>query len=199
MIFRTHSVRCLIALALCLLLAACSHEIGWKTKDITGLMPPLQFTLTEDGGATVHAKDFQGHVTLIYFGYTHCPDVCPTTLAKLAAAVNRLPESAAKDVRVLFVTVDPKRDSLERLRTYTTAFGPEFIGLRGNEEELTELTKRYRVTYGYGKPDASGNYEVSHSSAVFVFDRTGAARLMVRSADGVDAVATDLKRLEGEA
>lgn len=162
-------------------------------------MPPLRFALTEDSGNPVQAKDFRGHITLMYFGYTHCPDICPTTLAKLKAAINRLPESAAQNVRVLFVTVDPKRDGLERLRAYTAAFGPQFVGLRGGDAELTQLTKRYRITYGYGKPDANGDYEVSHSSAVFVFDRSGKARLMVRDSDGVDALAADLEHLESTA
>ena len=186
----------LLSLGLCLLLVGCWEDGDWQTKDIAGLMPPLHFTLTQDTGSEVQATDFRGYITLVYFGYTHCPDVCPTTLAKLNAAIARLTE--ARDVRVLFVSVDPKRDVVERLRTYTAAFGPQFVGLRGNDEELSELTKRYRITYGYGKPDDSGDYEVSHSSAVFVFDRAGAARLMVRSGDGVDAIATDLKRLNAE-
>lgn len=177
-----------------LLLAGCSRQ-GWHTKSIAGLMPPLRFTLTEDTGKVVHASDFQGHLTLLYFGYTSCPDVCPETLAKLRAALHRLPNGEGADARVLFVTVDPKRDTPAHLRKYTAHFGPQFIGLRASPEQLTALTKRYRVTYGYGKPDADGNYEVSHSSAVFVFDPRGDARLIIRSSDGVDAVAADLKRL----
>lgn len=186
----------LLSLCLCLLLVGCWEGDDWQTKDIAGLMPPLRFTLTQDSGTEVQATDFRGYITLLYFGYTHCPDVCPTTLAKLNAAIARL--APARDVRVLFVSVDPKRDGLDRLRTYTAAFGPQFVGLRGNDEALSELTKRYRITYGYGKPDDDGDYEVSHSSAVFVFDRAGEARLMVRSSDGVDAIAADLKRLDAE-
>ena len=190
--------RILISAGLCLLLAACSNGADWQTKNITGLTRSLQFTLTEDGGSRVRAEDFRGHITMVYFGYTHCPDVCPSTLAKLKAAINRLPESEAKDIRVLFVSVDPKRDGLERLRSYTAAFGPQFLGLRGNKEELDELSRRYRVGYGYGEPDASGNYEVTHASAVFVFDGAGKARFMIRDPDGVPAIAADLKRLESE-
>lgn len=188
--------RILLSLCLCLLLVGCWEGDEWQTKEIAGLMPPLRFTLTQDSGTEVQATNFRGYITLLYFGYTHCPDICPTTLAKLNAAIARLGQT--RDVRVLFVSVDPKRDGLDRLRTYTAKFGPQFVGLRGNEEELTELTKRYRITYGYGKPGDSGDYEVSHSSAVFVFDRAGEARLMVRSSDGVDAIAADLKRLDAE-
>lgn len=188
-------MRQLLSLALlALLLAGCGRQ-GWHTKNIDGLMPSLRFTLTEDTGRTVNASDFRGHLTMLYFGYTSCPDVCPATMAKLHSALGRLPDGEGADARVLFVTVDPKRDTAKRLREYTAHFGPQFIGLRATPDELTELTKRYRVTYGYGKPDAHGDYEVSHSSAVFVFDPQGKARLIIRSSDGVQAVAADLKRL----
>ncbi len=109
-------------------------------------------------------------MVLLYFGYTHCPDVCPTTLSLLSHAVTALGTDAGQ-VRILFVSVDPARDTLAQLKTYAAAFGPEVVGLRGSEAELKALTKRYRVSYGYGKPDARGDYEVSHSSAVYVFDR----------------------------
>ncbi|HET8701450.1 MAG TPA: SCO family protein [Nitrococcus sp.] len=191
--------RILISIGLCLLLVACGNRAEWQTKGIAGLTKSLHFTLTEDNGSEVRAKDFLGHITMVYFGYTHCPDVCPNTMAKLKAAIDRLPEAQAKAVRVLFITVDPKRDGLERLRSYTAAFGPQFVGLRGNQEELQALARRYRVGYSYGTPDASGNYEVTHASAVFVFDRKGDARFMVRTPDGVNAIAADLKRLENEA
>ncbi|MDN5871087.1 MAG: SCO family protein [Nitrococcus sp.] len=191
--------RILISMGLSLLLSACSDGSHWQTKGIAGLTKSLHFTLMADGGRRVSAQDFFGHIALVYFGYTHCPDVCPTTLAKLKAAIDRLPASTAKDVRVLFVSVDPERDGLERLRTYTAAFGPQFVGLRGSQEQLTKITKRYRVGYGYGEPDASGDYEVSHSSAVFVFDQTGDARFLIRTADQVQAIAADLERLARQA
>lgn len=186
--------RALSVVLLVLLVAACTKQ-DWHTKNITGIMPALRFTLTDDTGKVVNAKQFRGHLTLLYFGYTSCPDVCPATMAKLRAALGRLPNGEGRGARVLFVTVDPKRDTAARLRQYTSHFGPQFIGLRATPDQLTDLTKRYRVTYGYGKPDAQGNYEVSHSSAVFVFDPKGNARLIVRSSDGVDAVAADLRRL----
>jgi protein SCO1 len=192
---------CLSGLRLALLvltglLAACSQNTPpWGLKDLTGLMPPLDFTLTEAGnGATVHGKDFRGKVVLLYFGYTHCPDVCPTTLSLLGRAVAALGKDA-EQVRVLFVSVDPARDSLAELKTYSAAFGPQVVGLRGNDAELKALTKRYRVTYGYGKPDAHGNYEVSHSSAIYIFDRQGEVRLLAGPTDTAPVITTDLERL----
>lgn len=186
----------LAVLVLAGLLAACSKDTApWGLRNVSGLMPPLDFTLTDaSNDATVHGKDFHGKVVLLYFGYTHCPDVCPTTLALLGHAVAALGKEAAQ-VRVLFVSVDPARDTLAHLKTYAAAFGPQVVGLRGSEDELKALTKRYRVTFGYGKPDAHGNYEVSHSSAVYVFDRTGEVRLLADPSDNALVITTDLQRL----
>lgn len=178
------------------LVAACSqNQAPWGLKDITGLMPPLDFTLADAAnGATVHGKNFRGKVVLLYFGYTHCPDVCPTTLSLLGRAVAALGDDAAQ-VRILFVSVDPKRDTLAQLESYAAAFGPQIVGLRGSQDELKALTKRYRITYGYGKPDAYGNYEVSHSSAIYVFDREGESRLLAGPTDSAPVITADLKRL----
>ena len=104
-------------------------------------------------------------------------------------------KAGAADVRVLFVTVDPQRDTESRLHSYVRSFGPEFVGLRGTPSQLAALAKRYRVTYSLGKPDAGGDYEVTHSDAVFVFDRTGRARLLIRPEDPVSAITADLERL----
>ncbi|MDX1610635.1 MAG: SCO family protein [Halofilum sp. (in: g-proteobacteria)] len=182
-----------------LLLAACGEpEPQFKLRDITGLMPELEFELTRaEDGETVTAADYRGGVTVVFFGFTNCPDICPTTLARFAAALDRLEPEAADDVRVLFVSVDPQRDTLERLRGYVNAFGPHFTGLRGPQSELREVTKRYRVTYGYGEPDASGYYDVSHSSAAFVFDRDNEIRLLVRGDDPIADIAHDLGVLAG--
>jgi protein SCO1/2 len=186
----------LAVLLLAGLLAACSqNQAPWGLKDITGLMPALDFTLTDAAnGATVHGKDFRGKVVLLYFGYTHCPDVCPTTLSLLGRAVSALGDDAAQ-VRILFVSVDPERDTLAQLKSYAAAFGPQIVGLRGSQDELKALTKRYRITYGYGKPDAHGNYEVSHSSAIYVFDREGESRLLAGPTDSAPVITADLKRL----
>ena len=178
-----------------LAMAGCDRDARWHLHDITGFMPDLVFTLSDaNTGAQVTAQAFRDKIVLLYFGYTHCPDVCPTTLAKLASAVTSLGQSG-RSVQVLFVTVDPRRDTRAVLRRYTRAFGPEFVGLRGTQEQLMTLAKRYRVTYSYGKPDPKGNYEVDHSSAVFIFDRAGHARLLADPTDGVKAIESDLRRL----
>ncbi|HYQ91109.1 MAG TPA: SCO family protein [Candidatus Competibacteraceae bacterium] len=186
----------LAMLVMLTVLVGCSDEAPpWRTKDITGLMPRLQFALTDEQGKSVSAEDYNGKVTLLYFGYTFCPDVCPMTLGRLASAIKHLDPAAQARVQVLFVSVDPRRDTPTRLRDYTAAFGPEFVGLSGTQEQLQTLTKHYRVTYGYGEPDASGNYAVSHSSAVYVFDPQGKIRLLLRDDDSIKAIAQDLARL----
>lgn len=184
-----------LAVAAALLIACSGGGSHWRTTDISGVMPPLRFTLTDGStGRVVHAADFRGKVVLLYFGYTHCPDVCPTTLANLAASVRAL-GARASQVRILFVSVDPARDTPAVLQQYAAAFGPRVVGLHGNQAELRSLTKRYRVSYGYGKPDAHGDYEVSHSSAVYVFDARGNVRLLARPTDRPQDIAHDLGRL----
>lgn len=190
-----------LMLLLCFAVAGCSSEQSWRTTNITGVMPPLQFTLINENGKVVSASKYVGNgkVNIVFFGYTYCPDVCPTTLARLSGVVKRLPETVAKDIQILFVSVDPARDTPERLAQYTSAFGSRFIGLTGTQKQLRTLTKRYAVTYSYGEKDASGNYPVSHSSAVFVFDREGDVRLLMSAYgpdyDSIEAMAADLKQL----
>jgi protein SCO1/2 len=167
----------------------------WSTKNITGLMPALAFNLTETNrNKPVTAEDYHGKILLMYFGYMNCPDICPTTLKHLQNALTPLGKLASQ-VQVLFVSVDPKRDTVSELKSYTEFFGPQFVGLRGNQDALQKLTKRYRVTYGYDKPDVEGEYTVSHSSAVYVFDRHGNVRLLIRPDDSVAAISHDLKHL----
>lgn len=183
------------ALILTALLAACSgRDSPYTLKDISGLVPTLQFQLTDQDGRAVTAADYRHDLVLLYFGYTACPDECPTTLATLAHALRTLGPQAAQ-VRVLFVSVDPRRDTTAVLKRYVSNFGPQFVGLRGDPAELTALSKRYRIAYHYEQPDKDGNYEVDHSSAIFVFDRDGRARLLGQSDDTAQQVASDLRHL----
>lgn len=182
------------ALATLALLAACSEE-PWQTRDIAGLMPPLTFILTDENGETVSAEKYTDKANLLFFGFTSCPDICPTTLARLSNLLEQLPPEQRDRIQVLFVSVDPGRDTPADLREYTDHFGPRFIGLTGTQEQLRALNKRYRVTYGYGQPDETGFYPVSHSSAVFGFAPGGEVRLLIRRDDSSEAIVSDLKRL----
>lgn len=188
-----------VLLMIVLFLHGCTDsDEKWQTKDITGLMPPLAFTLrSANSKSMVDAQDYRGKILLMYFGYMHCPDVCPMTLSRLQSTVSQLGKRAS-EIRILFVSVDPRRDSLDELGQYVQAFGQQVVGLRGGQQALQELTKRYRVTYGYDKPDADGDYTVSHSSAVYVFDHQGQARLLIRDSDSTEAIRHDLEQLLAE-
>jgi protein SCO1/2 len=191
-------VRSILALALLLVLSACNSETPWSTKDITGFRPDLSFILTDaNHNKPVQAEDFHGQLVVLNFGFTHCPDVCPLSLHQMQNALLKLGDSASQ-VKVLFVSVDPERDSLEALKLYTKNFGPQTIGLRGNEAAVTKLTQMYKISYGAEEAEVDGNYDVYHSSGMYVFDRNGVARLLVRPDDSVDAIANDLQRLLAE-
>jgi len=187
------------ALALSGFLTACStHTAPFNLANIGGLMPDLAFQMSDENGRNVAAHNYRGKVVLLYFGYTSCPDACPTTLVALSQAVSQL-DSAGKRVRVLFVTVDPKRDTTAVLKRYVSAFGPQFTGLHGDDTSLSRLARRYRVAYRLEPPNADGSYAVDHSNAVFIFDSQGRARLLARAGDTPKSIATDLSRLVSNA
>lgn len=190
--------RVLALLAACLALASCDRVMDndGPVRDVSGLVRDLRFTMTDETGRTVHATDFRGAPVLLYFGYTHCPDVCPTTLARLAQAARA---AAPRGLRIVFVTVDPARDTTRQLAQYVHAFGPRVKGLRSGDDELEDVARRYRVAYSRGKPDAQGEYEVMHSSGVFAFDGEGRARLMILPGASEGDIESALRRLAANA
>ena len=177
----------IVALLFALLLAGCSKP-GWHMTDISGGMPRLDFQMRADG-KPVTAADFRGKLVALYFGYTHCPDVCPATLANLTEMLAKV---ASPDVRVLFVTVDPERDTDQVMADYAKAFSPQVVGLRGSPNALAGLARTYRVAYAVKKGPP---YEVMHSNAVFFFDRDGRTRLVTTDTSDAAAMAEDVKRL----
>ncbi len=189
------SLRIVLGLLIGIFITACDQEIDWNSTDISGIMPDLSLALVNTEGAQVTEKDFTGKMNVVFFGYTFCPDICPATLAKLRMAKRQLSPEQQAEINVLFVSVDPDRDTPEHLKRYIGSFGPGFVGLTGTQEQLQSMVRRYRVTYGYGKPDEYGSYEVSHSSAIFVFDPTGNARLLAKDTMPTEALADDLRRV----
>ena len=177
------------ALLLALMLAACGRQ-SFRMTDISGAMPRLKFDMTRaSDGATVNGGTYRGRVVVLYFGYTNCPDICPATLANLTAMLGKL---RSENVQILFVTVDPARDSLAALKQYVKAFSPQIEGLRGSDNQLADLARRYRVAYSV---DPKPPYTVMHSNAVFFFDPTGRIRLVTTSTEDVDGMAEDVERL----
>jgi len=162
--------------------------------DVTGAPWGREFALTDHRGRRVALANFRGKVVMLFFGFTHCPDMCPTTLAMLADAMRHLGEDAA-DVQGLFVTVDPARDSREILSKYVPAFYPTFLGLRSNESELAKIAAEFKVYYRAQPPNAQGSYSVDHSGQVFVFDRAGRLRLVFTQQTKVEDIVHDLEAL----
>jgi protein SCO1/2 len=183
-IFRTKN---LFAGIFCLLLSACHHNLSPQDVNITGLVPNLALSMTDvQTGAPVTQADFAGKTTLLYFGYTNCPDVCPATLYNVDRILRLLGPKAA-NIRLIFVTVDPDRDTPATLSQYTSLFGPNIIGLRGNADQLFALARRYRVVFSVTKKPV---YSVTHSAAIYVFNGKGQARFIIA---GLDTTNPDLK------
>ncbi|WP_323122226.1 SCO family protein [Burkholderia alba] len=196
---RSRTARVVRLAGTCLLaatLSACSQrDAPWGLANVTGHLPDLGFSLTGEDGKPIDAAAFKGRIALVYFGYTHCPDVCPETMARLMQVLAKL-GADAQNVRILFVSVDPARDTPEAMRSYVAAFDAQHAyGLTGTERQIESLAKRYRVAYQMEKRDPSGGYEVTHSSAVYVFDAQGHARLLATDQDSPDVIAADLRRI----
>lgn len=176
------------------LLAACSRPVAFKGTDISGSPLTMSVTLTDQNGRRRTLADFRGKVVAVFLGYTHCPDVCPATMGELKLAMRQLGQ-AADQVQVLFVSVDPKRDTPQVLARWVTGFDPRFLGLRGTPDELHTLASQLKVFYGPAQQPSSG--EIMHNGNVFLFDRHGHIRVLEQA--GVDArtLATDIGLLLG--
>jgi protein SCO1/2 len=184
------------ALIVALMFAAgCGPATRADATDISGVMPPLAFSMVRaNDSRQVSAGDYRGETVLLYFGYTHCPDECPTTLANIATALRRL-GPAAKTVRVLFVSVDPARDTIPMLRKYVRAFAPQIDGLRGGDNAIATFARRYRVIYTVTPASPGHAYEVMHSDSLFLFDGSGRARYVLTSTADTASLASTIAGL----
>ncbi|TNF55600.1 MAG: SCO family protein [Burkholderiales bacterium] len=167
---------------------------SFQATDITGAPFARDFTLTDHHGTTRSLADFRGKAVAVFFGYTHCPDVCPTTLADFAAALKQLGPLASK-VQVIFVTVDPERDTPDLLRQFVPAFDPSFLGMYTDAESLERLAKEFKVVYQKSSVKADDDYLIDHSAGTYVYDAQGRLRLLMPYGSSPDAIANDLKTL----
>ena len=167
------------------LLASCDGAPKFKSTDITGAEYGRSLELQDTSGRLRHLEDFRGKAVVLFFGFTHCPDVCPTTLADLAGVVKTLGPEGDR-VQVLFVTVDPERDTPEALAKYVAAFDPRFIALRGDLAATQRVAKEFKIYFEKRKQGDS--YTIDHSAQSYVIDPQGRLRLLVRH----DRLAQDL-------
>ena len=184
----------LFAVATALLTGCAPDAPTFKGSDVTGSAYGRDFALIDHTGKPRTLADFRGKVVVLFFGYTHCPDVCPTTLAELAEALKRLGPDAAK-VQVLFVTVDPERDTAELLSRYVPAFNPAFLGLYGDAEATARTAKEFRILYQKQRGKTPDSYTMDHSAGTFVFDPQGRLRLYVGYGQGAAVFAHDIGEL----
>lgn len=175
-------------------LAACSDPPPpFAAEDITGASFGGEISLTDHRGQARSLADFRGSAVLLFFGYTHCPDICPTTMSRFAA-VKRLLGDDGSRLKVIFVTLDPERDTVAVLEKYVPFFDREFVGLTGSPEAITDVAKRYRVPF-VRRPGEGGNYLLDHWAGAYAFDAAGRLRLYVPPDLPNEALATDLQRL----
>jgi protein SCO1/2 len=185
----------LVALLL-IALAACSPKPDFNNVDITGSSAfGKDFSLIDPDGKIRTLSDFKGKVVVMFFGYTQCPDVCPTTLTEMQQAM-ALMGSQADKVQVLFVTVDPERDTAKILKQYVPAFDARFLGLRpADQAGLDQVTKDFKIYYKKVPGLSPGSYTMDHTAGSYVFDPEGRLRLYIKHAQGPETLAHDLKEL----
>lgn len=185
----------LIALASTGLLAACAPDKPqFKAIDITGAEYARDFSLTDHNGQPRSIKDFAGKVVVVFFGFTQCPDVCPTSMAELAEVKRSLGKDGDR-LQGLFVTVDPERDTQDVLKTYMANFDPTFLALRGTPEQLAAMAKDYKVYYKKVEGKTPTSYTMDHSAGSFIYDPQGRIRLYTRYGSGAQALADDIRLL----
>jgi protein SCO1/2 len=174
--------------------AACTPAPAFKSMDISGVEWGGDFTLTAHTGKPVKASEFSGKVVVMFFGYTHCPDICAPTLVKLDQMVKRLGDEA-KNVQVLFITVDPEHDTVQQLAGFIPPFNPSFIGLTGSDKEIATVASEYKVAYGQNTQSKPGQILVDHSTGILVKDKKGKLRLLVKNDVAVDDLEHDVRQL----
>jgi protein SCO1/2 len=178
-------------------LSSGAQKPSFKAIDITGAEYARELSLPDADGKLRTLADFKGKVTLIFFGFTQCPDVCPTTLSELAAVKRELGKDGDR-LQGVFVSVDPQRDTPEILKAYMASFDPSFIALRGTPEQTQAAARNFKVFYAQVPGKTEGSYTVDHTAGTYVFDAQGKVRLFVRYGSGAEALTHDLKLLLAE-
>ncbi|MGY4827903.1 SCO family protein [Sphaerotilaceae bacterium SBD11-9] len=175
-------------------LGGVSTQAGFKAVDITGADYGSKLSLPDQNGQVRTLADFKGKLTVVFFGYTQCPDVCPTTMAELAAVKKALGKDGER-VQGVFITIDPERDTPELLKAYMAGFDPSFVALRGTPEQTAATAKDFKVFYAKVPGKSEGSYTMDHTAGSYIFDASGKLRLFTRYGSGAEALTADLKTL----
>ena len=170
----------------------------FKATDVTGANFARDFRLTDHNGQSRTIADFKGQVVVLFFGYIHCPDICPNTLSELAGVMQRLGADAGK-VQVLFITLDPERDTAPVLAKFVPSFNPKFIGLYGTPSQIAETAKEYKLVVQKQPGKRKESYTLDHSAGTYLYDTAGKLRLYASYGQGVDALVADIQVLLGPA
>jgi protein SCO1 len=173
---------------------ACADKPSFRNTDITGAEFAREFSLTDHNGTRRTLADFKGKAVVVFFGFTQCPDVCPTTMAEMSEVTQQLGEDG-KRLQVLFITVDPERDTAALLKQYVPAFNANFLGLTGTVEEVTKVAKEFKVFFQKQPTKTPGGYTMDHTANSYVFDAQGKVRLVVKHGLGAAPLVQDLKQL----
>ena len=183
--------------AVCVVACSPSTPPAFKGVDLTGAEYARKLSLSDQDGHTRTLGDFKGKVVVLFFGYTQCPDVCPTTMAELAEVKRSLGADGDK-LQGVFITIDPERDTAALLKAYLASFDPSFVALRGSDEQTKATAKEFKVFYAKVPGKAEGSYTMDHTAASFIFDTQGRVRVFTRYGSGAQAMADDIKVLLAE-
>jgi protein SCO1 len=174
--------------------AAATPSVAFQGVDVTGASFGKSLSLPDVSGKTRTLADFKGKVTVVFFGYTQCPDVCPTTMVELAQVKKSLGADAEK-LQAVFITVDPERDTPAILKAYMASFDPSFVALRGTLEQTQAAAKEFKVFFAKVPGRSEGSYTMDHTAGAYVLDTQGNLRVFERYGGGVSALTADVKAL----
>ena len=184
----------LVAVAAALTMSAWTNPFGTPYRQAGTVTIGGPFTLTGPGGKQVSSSDFRGKYIVLYFGYTHCPDACPTALNDIGVALDMM-KSRAATVQAIFITVDPQRDDARTLAAYTRQFSPRILGLTGTQAQITQVEHEWHV-YAARHPTPDGSYSMDHSNVIYVMDLAGRFAGLVDGTANPEDIAAQIEKLE---
>ena len=184
----------LFLIFICLVSCQKTHDESFAGTDISSVHMDTSFKLRDFNGRTRTLEDFKGKVVVLFFGFTHCPDICPTTMTDLKKTMNLLKDKAS-GVQVIFITLDPARDTEDVLKKFIPTFNSSFLGLTGSESEIDKVTTQFKIFYKKVNDGSKAGYTIDHSAGLYVIDKNGSVKLHISNGEKPEDIASDLKKL----